>query len=338
MKKTEKPIKTLLLKAKGPCVVMTRGGGSRLDIGQCLLLPTTENGEELFFVWPDQKEGRIPVPKAERILTEDGKTVFSTVRVIDWGCAVEIELVPLYAKLPEKRPPVLLDSTEFYLGDRRARAELTLNNGLQLRLITRDGEEKPIPLGDGVSGSLRVLDVGSARLLTVGIETDDGRQRLVILDPKGSVLLDSEADRALVEDGYPTAITRLGTVAGHEKRTRYEYSGGGFRIADERIGFFTHETKRPSFPGEAALAFVQELSLGLWEEAGSRLSPELSEELDEDSIRAYLGEFDLAALAPFEEGEGRATVGLFEKGELISFPRAFVFTLEDALITDITEL
>ncbi|MCR5808043.1 MAG: hypothetical protein K6G56_00620 [Clostridiales bacterium] len=332
MNNSVQPVKMLLINAKRDCAVLSNGGGVFLSAGSRTMIPIKEGGETLFTVWGVSDGDLIPVPKAERIAARSGRIDFSTFEVVDWGDIAEADIEPLFVSFPEACAAVLLDHAEYPAGSGR-RAELWLDGGLMLRLggVT-------IPIGRGRTGSLRVLDVGSARLLVVRYEKHEGAQGLAIFNPNAEKLLEFEADAAGIEEGYPTARRFLNTVAGHEKRTRWEYSGGAFHVMDDITGFFTREKREPAFPAQGALAFVQELSLGLWDEAKARLTDELQSELSEKEASDYLGLFDEARLSPFEEGEYRAVVGLIEKSGKVLNARRFAFALENGLIADITEL
>ena len=104
-------------------------------------------------------------------------------------------------------------------------------------------------------------------------------EKLVALNDKIEVAAALAGEICRIENGYLTAIEPLGTVLGHEKRTRYEFFGGSLRELPPETGFFTNRAHMPNSPQETALALMQAVRLGREDEADALLSRELAETL-----------------------------------------------------------
>lgn len=63
-------------------------------------------------------------------------------------------------------------------------------------------------------------------------------EKLVALNDKIEVAAALAGEICRIENGYLTAIEPLGTVLGHEKRTRYEFFGGSLRELPAGNGLF----------------------------------------------------------------------------------------------------
>lgn len=82
-------------------------------------------------------------------------------------------------------------------------------------------------------------------------------EKLVALNDKIEVAAALAGEICRIENGYLTAIEPLGTVLGHEKRTRYEFFGGSLReLPARKPGFFTNRAHMPNSPQETALALM----------------------------------------------------------------------------------
>ena len=320
-------VKTIVITAKASCCVMAGGGFTRLERGEKLLLPAESTGENFFTVWG--MDGALPA--LAYIRTENGAAAEANIPVIDWGDVIEAEAAPIPREPFSPEKPTVADAVDYFLGERRARAELITGGGLSLALTPSGGRPEVFALGEGRGGSLRVLDVGSARLLAVRTETRAG-ERLIMLDNEAETLLDIEGDAAIVEDGRPTAIKALPSVRGLERRERYEFTRGGFSALPLETGFFINKEREPENEAEAALSIAEEIGLG-WDERWKGLV-----DFEPDTVRDFLGDFGEARLWPMEEKDGRVTVGLLEGESVIRRPRRLVFVMEKGRLSDIEEI
>lgn len=329
---------TVMLTARNACYVFFGGTGYLLTRDAPLMLPAARGTELVFTVWSAEPNeiGRVSIPAAQRITIGEDGNISSSVRTVDWGGVIEAELEPYSIEAPCFEDPLLLDKADFYFGERRASAELYRDNGLRLALTPRGGETFSFPIGKASEGRLSLYDTGGSRLLSVWAKRG-GRERLVMLNARAETVFDAEADLARIEDGFPTLLTRLGTVKGHEKRERYEFRDPGFTLYSRDTGFFTHSAGVPSGDAQKALSIAEELRLGVYDGA-EFLTPKLAGELGSDSLRAYFGDYTGEKLYPAEEPSGRVTLGLFGEDSYFAAPRRFLFEFANGLVSDVREL
>lgn len=328
----------LLIRSKAPCAVCTGGTFSLVTPREPLVIPAAPEGDVLMTVWDPEQNGEVfSPPRLVRIRLEGGRPVYSNIPVVDWGDVTEAEVKMRSLRLAVSHRPELLDSADFIHASKPAKAELYSDNGLGLMLSPRGGQASYFGLGEGSNGRLRVLDMGSKRVLAVTADTAKGR-RLIVLGPDAEILLDEEGtNEAGIYDGLPSVIDALDSVRGLEKRTRFELEREGFVRLEPEYGFFTHEERIPSDDARKALAAAEDAAFGL-DKQTQFMAPELKESLGEGALKDFLGEYSRAMLHPMEEREGRVTVGLTAENGSVIRPRRFVFAFEDGLISDIEEL
>ena len=327
-------VSTLIITSKVPCVIKHGDCFCSVEDGMPLVIPASGDGEQRFTVWSTETDRGLPVPRLVSITLEDGKAVRANTPVIDWDGVIEAEAEPCFVKQTGNLRPELLDSGDFvYMGE-PVRAELFYAGGLELNYTLRNGRKYSFWLGDGSGGRLRVLDVGSARLLSVLAKADDS-ERLIILDGEARILLDETAENADILDGYPTVYEKLSSVRGLLRRTRFEYLGGEFKAQAKEIGFFDGAERIPSSNEEKALSIAEEIGYG----TDIRFFELVSEELRADGVlKDFLGDFTEARLCPVNEGDSRITIGLLKGEGVIRKPRRFVFVMKDGILTDVEEL
>ena len=170
-------------------------------------------------------------------------------------------------------------------------------------------------------------------------------EKLVALNDKIEVAAALAGEICRIENGYLTAIEPLGTVLGHEKRTRYEFFGGSLRELPPETGFFTNRAHMPNSPQETALALMQAVRLGREDEADALLSRELAETLSFAELCDFFGSFADERIAPSGLCEPTAydnstaekiIVGAIktDAGGLVRAEK-FVFTIENGVVTDV---
>ena len=332
-------VPVIVFTAKSPCGIDFGGAYVRIDTQASFALPYSKvNGELLFSVWPcgEYDETTIPVPALHAISFKDGRAESGSLSIIDWGDIIEAAVEPKLYRVPRREEPRLLDTMDFGFENGRARAELYTDSGLRLSVTPRTGERFSLALGSGTGGRLNDYDIGSKRLLTVSA-TEEEKERLILLNEKLEKVLDICGKRARIEEGAPVLYEDLCTVRGHERRTVYELIGGAFRQSKTETGFFGGEAHEPKGASEAALAFMEELRLGLegWDELlhGGELEGASKEELIE-----FFGEYGAELAYPAEEPEGRATIGLINEKARCVYPRKFLFMFLHGRLMDINEL
>lgn len=329
-------------------LILSSGTGCAVERGGCfypvskelpLILPAGENETAVFTVWGrmagDLRE--IPIPRFVRIAIENGKAVSSDVPVINWGDVLEAEAEPLYVDVKPKIRPGILDALEASFGGERIRAELFYDNGLNIAYYRDGARPVSMAIGEGESGKLRVLDVGSARFIAVRAAVPEGK-RLVLLDREGVSVLDETGTDADVIEGFPTVTEALPSVRGLLRRTRFAFSKGAFTGLPPETGFFGKDEHIPASDAERAVSIAEELRIGYEERWRGLVYADLSEALEGDALKRFLGEYDAVRPHPVEEREGRVTVGLISKNGLVMTPRKFLFVFEGGLLTDVEEL
>lgn len=327
----------LIVKTVSPCAVSMGGAFSVAAPETPLVLPVPPDGDVFLSVWDAAPgDGAFTAPALIRIKLEGGRAMQANNTVIDWGDVLETVVAPLKTRLCVPKKPALLDTADFVYLSKPARAELYSDNGLGLALVPRSGAAAYFSLGEGENGDLRVIDLGSARVLVVTADTDSGT-RVVAVGQDAEIMLDEKGSGgAGIADGLLYVVERLDSVRGLERRTRFEYVKGGFTALAPELGFFTRDRHEPANDAERAVAAAEDVLFGLMEGRGL-LSEELSESLGEGSLGEFLGEFKRVFVHPIEEREGRVTLGLsLDEGPVLR-PRRFVFVFENGLISDIEE-
>lgn len=259
--------------------------------------------------------------------------------------------------------PARLGSVDFPTGNgRQRRVALFRDGGLRIS-VEESGQERSWYVCGGTDGKAHVLDVGRERLLVIhasgcrrcenseaetpvlGFKCGCRCEKLVALNDKIEVAAALAGEICRIENGYLTAIEPLGTVLGHEKRTRYEFFGGSLRELPPETGFFTNRAHMPNSPQETALALMQAVRLGREDEADALLSRELAETLSFAELCDFFGSFADERIAPSGLCEPTAydnstaekiIVGAIktDAGGLVRAEK-FVFTIENGVVTDV---
>lgn len=142
----------------------------------------------------------------------------------------------------------------------------------------------------------------------VAVTRDGARQEALVVGPDRQARLRVQADELTVTDGCITAVDRLGTQRGHERRTRYRCHGARWDAEPSEIGFFTRE---PAPVTDAAQALLEALLSGAADEALGYLSAALAGGLDAAALAAFFGPF--TGVRPYrlpEEGGAGRVFGL----------------------------
>jgi hypothetical protein len=333
-------ITALIFRAEKDCYIGMEGNLMRLSAGVPAVYPAADDSLNCFTVWGDPRflaEGRFTAPEAHFVRLEGGSAREASLPVTDWGRALEIEVNPAEAALPFRGEPRILAETAWTAGGGKVKAELYSDAGLRLA-ITREGRPaETYPLCDGTGGGVNTVDLGFGKLLSVTAVTETG-ERLFLLNSGLERIFEAEGFRAMISEGVPTVIERLGTVRGHEKRTAYEFRGGAFEALEPEIGFFTHEPNTLESERLMAAAAAEEARMGLPSQR-ENLSEELSAMLGENGLSEFLGEYGSVLTYPVEEAAGLVTVGLLgEREGNIARPRKYLFTFRNGLIDDVEEL
>ena len=142
----------------------------------------------------------------------------------------------------------------------------------------------------------------------VAVTRDGARQEALVVGPDRQARLRVQADELTVTDGCITAVDRLGTQRGHERRTRYRCHGARWDAEPSEIGFFTRE---PAPVTDAAQALLEALLCGAADEALGYLSAALAGGLDAAALAGFFGPF--TGVRPYrlpEEGGAGRVFGL----------------------------
>lgn len=151
----------------------------------------------------------------------------------------------------------------------------------------------------------------------VAVTRDGARQEALVVGPDRQARLRVQADELTVTDGCITAVDRLGTQRGHERRTRYRCHGARWDAEPSEIGFFTRE---PAPVTDAAQALLEALLCGAADEAMGYLSAALAAGLDAAALAGFFGPFTgvrpcrLPGAGEFGAGAGAGGAGEFGAG------------------------
>ena len=230
---------------------------------------------------------------------------------VDWGSIIEVKMFPRFYKMEISFMPVLLDEIDFIYKGAASTASLYLDNGIKLA-IKQKGRGEPLYFALGPGFGGKLEKTASGNKNRLTISIDDADSRGVAF--KRTLFIDENA-QVLNENTSYEAVN----------------GSGGQR--------------------EAALSIVRNIGLGNMKEARECLSKELSDALDDDSIREFLGPFASAALMPrldeitndgYEDENKTAdvTVGLFdinidEQEAGVIFPRKYVIRMIGNTVSDI---
>lgn len=249
--------------------------------GEVFDIPTVDAGggsvpSFIAAVLPAETDSEIAVLKIDG----DGRLADVAAQCIHWDAGCFELCVLLNEKKRSEPEPARLGSVDFPTGSgRQRRVALFRDGGLRIS-VEESGQERSWYVCGGTDGKAHVLDVGRERLLVIhasgcrrcenseaetpmlGFKCGCRCEKLVALNDKIEVAAALAGEICRIENGYLTAIEPLGTVLGHEKRTRYEFFGGSLRELPPETGFFTSQAHMPNSPQETALALMQAVRLG----------------------------------------------------------------------------
>ena len=320
--------------------------------GEVFDIPTVDEGggavpSFIAAVLPAETDSEIAVLKIDG----DGRLTDVAAQCIHWDAGCFELCVLLNEKKRSEPEPARLGSVALFR-----------DGGLRIS-VEESGQERSWYVCGGTDGKAHVLDVGRERLLVIhasgcrrcenseaetpvlGFKCGCRCEKLVALNDKIEVAAALAGEICRIENGYLTAIEPLGTVLGHEKRTRYEFFGGSLRELPPETGFFTNRAHMPNSPQETALALMQAVRLGREDEADALLSRELAETLSFAELCDFFGSFADERIAPsglceptaYDNSTAEKIIVGAIKTDANGLVRAekFVFTIENGVVTDV---
>lgn len=353
------------LRSAAAMVLIAGSGFFRSGVcGEVFDIPTVDEGGEalpsfIAAVLPAETDSEIAVLKID----ESGRLTDGAAQCIRWEADCFELCVLLNEKNCSEPEPARLGSVDFPTGNgRQRRVALFRDGGLRIS-VDESGQERSWYVCGGTDGKAHVLDVGRERLLVIhasgcrrgenseaetpllSLKSDCRCEKLVALNDRIEVAAALAGEICRIENGYLTAVEPLGTVFGHEKRTRYEFFGGSLRKLPPETGFFTNQAHMPNSPQETALALMQAVRLGREDEADALLSRELAETLSFAELCDFFGSFADERIAPSGLCEPTAydnsitekiIVGAIktDAGGLVRAEK-FVFTIENGVVTNV---
>ncbi len=160
-------------------------------------------------------------------------------------------------------------------------------------------------------------------------------QRLLLFDSDMQAALDLRGSAVFLEE-TPVLIERLPTLLGHEKRTRYVYTDGGFAPQKVELGFLTKKRPLPQDTRSLGIAFFEAVREGFAEEAMSYLTSALRSAFTFSEIAAFLGPF-CSVRTPLSNPSGRM-IGLAGAPDAqTQTVRLYRLSFEDGRIANISE-
>lgn len=208
---------------------------------------------------------------------------------------------------------------------------LTLYRETEVRLCAEQ-QGRPLyayMLGAGEDGSF--LPYGEY----LGVLVRGERERLVLFNSAMQDVLDIQGDAVFLEE-EPTVIERVGTILGHERRTRYRLSASGFLPRRSETGFFTRDYAPPQDEAALAVAFFEAVREGFEAEAMGYLTASLRQSFSFADICAFLGEYGEVRL-PVSCRSGRV-VGLLCDMEGVARAKLYRLAFEQGKIDNLEEI
>jgi len=231
--------------------------------------------------------------------------------------------------------PRELDQLSYAAGQSLRELSLYYEDGLKLSCREEGAPGLCLSLGEGEHGSLALYTGAGRQFIAVSI-TGPGLCRLIMLNTDMESALElSAGELSLCPDGV-YAIDSLGTALGHQRRTLYRCTAGGFAPQEPEVGFFTRKYAFPSTPGLLAAAFCEAVREGLESEAMSYLAPNLREGFSFQEIREFLGEFQ-DCRPPLSHDGGRLMGLIVMEQNRLSSARLVEFEFDGGLISEISE-
>ncbi len=336
----QSPVPLIVIRSAAPSLIEVNGQ----ILGECrpdshIAMPAGDNGDYFISALP-LSFGPWRYPITRKLSLCDGKALppqGPDVSLCRWpGGVYEVCFGPS-SELPDQpaQLPRELDQLGYMQGRSRRSLTLFCENGLKL-LVEEEGRPPScISIGPGDYGTLALYGVAGRQLVAVSA-FEGGRQRLLMLDDGMSSLLELCGESILLEEGGVSLIEPLGTLLGHQRRTRYKYHCGGFSAECPETGFFTREYRYPSCRQELVAAFCEAVREGFDGEAASYMAPSLSSDFSVGEIRNFLGNFDCCR-PPLSDRSGRL-IGLIESApDGAACARLYEFAFENELISDISE-
>ena len=273
---------------------------------------------------------------------------------IDWGGIVEIEVSASVLLHENLCTPVKLNETEMRFRGSAATASVYRDNGIRLAITPKGrGEQMYFGICGGFNAKLGKLDVGSKSLLTVAVNDMDmhGKPigRLIVVNDNAEAVLELSGDIVEIADGCVDKIDKIDAVSGLERRTRYDHRNVAFALLRDDIGHFTEKERKPVKQTEITAELIMRIKYSQFNEARKLLSAELSEALDDETIKAFFGSFERVVFKPCpiigESGDSELVstivAGLIDEepsvGSVVR-PRQLAVSLQGGLITDIEAL
>ncbi len=338
----QSPVPLIVIRSAAPSLVEVNGQLlGECQAGSHIAMPAGDSGDYFISVAPLSFGcGAWRYPVTRKLSLRGGEALpvqGSGVSLCRWpGGVYELCFCPQEeSPAPGADFPKELDQLGFTQGKSRKTLTLYRENGLKLLSEEEGRQPSCISLGGGEYGSLALYGVAGRQLIAV-TTFFEGRQRLLMLDGEMNALLELSGQSILLEEGFVSLIEPLGTLLGHQRRTRYVYQGGGFSQLSAETGFFTNEYAFPEDSASLAAAFCEAVQSRLDDEAKSYLCPQLRNEFSIDEIRAFLGSF-CCCRPPLSDRSGRL-MGLIQTAEDgAACARLFEFSFEGGLIADIAE-
>lgn len=275
----------------------------------------------------------IPLTAGHRMLTRklrfaDGKlqtTDVPDVAVCLWPGGVAECLLQTRVAEAWREKPLVLAQTVF------GAYALTLYRETEVRLCVEQ-QGRPLyayMLGAGEDGSF--LPYGEY----LGVLVRGERERLVLLNSTMQDVLDIQGDAVFLEE-EPAVIERVGTLLGHERRTRYRLTASGFLPCKPETGFFTRDYAPPRDEADLSVAFFEAVREGFETEAMGYVTESLRKSFAFADIGAFLGEYGAVRL-PVSCRSGRV-VGLLHDADGVTRARLYRLAFEQGKIDNLEEI
>lgn len=277
---------------------------------QFLHLPLSPNGNYyLTFIpiWEDS--GKVYCPITKKLSFRDGELVFvskddSFMIVQKWpGRIYKLLIAPPYTQSPEKMgAPLLLQELAWKPAKSEYRVAIYKDNCINIAVESQQDDSVYMlftPKFSKLDAHGEIISTSQlGDILYIKGSVDEKRQFITIVSYiKGEfvILLDTivkQQDITPSSEDFLTVVEDIDDLVQHEKKTVYTIKGQSLSIKSVVYGWFNRKPIRPQERHEVVYAFLDAMKLHLYSESMNYLSVSLKEDLSNEDLADFIGDFE----------------------------------------------